>query len=139
MSSIIVLHACAVSFWFGVIGAEFVIERSRAHSQPHGYAVADNHFWIDVLLEVPVALIVLITGLMVLQDAQLTPWLIVKVSVGLIAVAVNMLCLAPVIQRRAAAQAERLDDVIRYSRIIDRLTLLGLPAGAVALILGVML
>ena len=56
MNSIAVLHACAVSFWFGVIGAEFVIERSRAQSRPHGYAVASNHYWIDLLLEVPVAL-----------------------------------------------------------------------------------
>lgn len=36
MSNVAVLHACAVSFWFGVVGAEFVIERSRGKSRiPH--------------------------------------------------------------------------------------------------------
>lgn len=139
MSSIAVLHACAVSFWFGVIGAEFVIERSRAQSRPHGYAVARNHYWIDLLLEVPVALIVLATGLMLLRDAEPSAALAVKVAAGVIAVAVNVLCLVPVIRRRVAADAGDLAAVIRHSRVIDRITVAGLPAGVLALVIGVLL
>ena len=139
MNSIAVLHACAVSFWFGVIGAEFVIERSRAQSRPHGYAVASNHYWIDLLLEVPVALIVLVTGLVLLRDAEPSAALVVKVAAGVIAVAVNVLCLVPVIRRRVAADAGDLAAVIRHSRVIDRITVAGLPAGVLALVIGVLL
>lgn len=136
MSNVAVLHACAVSFWFGVVGVEFVIERSRAKSRVHGYAVAKNHFWIDVLLEIPVALIVLTTGLILLKDAALTPLLMAKIAAGLLAVGVNLLCLIPVILRHHAADAEQLPEVVLYSRMIDQITAVGLPAGVLALFIG---
>jgi predicted benzoate:H+ symporter BenE len=131
-------HVAAVSFWFGVVGAEFVVERSRADSRPHGYSVARNHYWIDVLLEVPVALVVLVTGVMLLQVTPVTPWFLIKILAGLLAVAVNVVCLVPVIKRKAAADEERLSDVIRYSAVIDRITVVGLPAALIALMIGLL-
>jgi hypothetical protein len=50
---LLMLHVAAVAFWIGVLGTT---------SKPHGYAVAHNHFWIDMLPEVPAVLIVLATG-----------------------------------------------------------------------------
>lgn len=139
MSTLAVWHVAAVSFWFGVVGAEFVIERSRAESRSHGYSVANNHFWIDVLLEVPVALVVLFTGLALWTSTPLSPGLALKMMAGAVAVAVNVVCLVPVIRRRTAARDNRLRDVIRHSRTIDRITLVGLPAAVLALALGVVL
>lgn len=136
MSAVAILHVCAASFWFGIVGAEFVIERSRAESRSHGYAVARNHYWIDVLLEVPVALVVLVTGLVLLRTADITPLLVVKVVAGTVAVAVNVLCLVPVTRRKTAADQDRLPEVIRQSRLIDRITAIGLPAATLALIIG---
>lgn len=38
---ILKLHLFAVAFWLGVVGVEFILERSRAHSRHQGFAVAD--------------------------------------------------------------------------------------------------
>lgn len=132
------LHVAAIAFWIGVVGAEFVIERSRAASKPHGYAVAHNHFWIDMLLEVPAVLLVLLTGALLLKDTPMTPLLAVKVGAGLVAAAANLACVIPVTRRRRAARDEALHSVIRHSRSIDRLSALGLPAAALALLLGLL-
>lgn len=138
MSIYALMHICAISFWFGVVGAEFVIERSRADSREHGFAVARNHFWIDVLLEGPVAVVVLISGCVLLLNAPLTPLLGVKILAGSTAVIVNILCLAPVILRKRAADRGELGAVIKHSAWIDRITVVGLPAALLALILGVL-
>lgn len=83
MSTLLIIHICAVAFWFGVVGCETVIEQSRADSHEHGFAVARNHFWIDVLLEIPTALTVLVTGLLMLTPELLaTPLFILKIALG---------------------------------------------------------
>lgn len=139
MSALLTLHLCAVAFWFGVVGAEFVIERSRAESRLHGFAVARNHYWIDLTLEMPAYVTVAASGLLLLGRVELSALLSVKVVAGLIAVGVNALCLLPVWRRKLAADAGNLTEVIRYSTFIDRITWIGLPTGFIALILGVFL
>jgi hypothetical protein len=113
-----------------------VLERSRAESKSHGFSVARNHFWIDILLELPAAIVVLATGLAMLSDTQLAPLLIIKLVAGLIAVSLNVACVVPVVMRKRAADAADLSNVIRYSRMIDGLSAVGLPAFVVALATG---
>ena len=138
-SPLLTLHVAAVSFWIGVVGAEFVIERSRAQSKPHGFAVAHNHFWIDALLEIPVVLLVLITGALLLRETPMTPLLAVKAMAGAFAALANLVCVVPVTLRRRAANEQNLDQVIRYSKTIDRISALAIPAAAVALLIGLWL
>ena len=139
MSGLLVWHVCAVAFWFGVVGAEFVIERSRAESTPHGFAVARNHYWIDLLLEMPAYVAVGITGGLLLAQTALTPWLLVKAGFGVVAIAANAWCWLPVLRRQRAAAMGDLAAVIRYSRMIDRVTVIGLPAALMAFALGLYL
>lgn len=135
-NGVLTLHIAAVAFWVGVVGAEFVIERSRADSKPHGFAVAHNHFWIDTLLEIPVVLVVLTTGAILLQGVPMTPLLAVKVAAGLFAALANIACVVPVTLRHKAATAQRLARVIAHSRTIDLISAFAVPASAVALLLG---
>jgi hypothetical protein len=139
MSTVATLHLCAVAFWFGVVGAEFIIERSRSENKPHGYAVARNHYWIDLLLEMPAVVMVLTTGFVMLGNATMSPALLVKIIAGLIAVSSNAVCVLPVALRKKAADSGNHADVIRYSRAIDRISLLGIPAGVIALAGGLIL
>lgn len=113
-----------------------MLERSRAESKSHGFSVARNHFWIDILLELPAALVVLATGLAMLSDTQPARLLIVKLVAGFIAVSLNVVCVVPVVMRKRAADAGDLAKVIHYSRTIDRLSAVGLPAFVVALAIG---
>jgi putative copper export protein len=136
MNGMLMLHVAAIAFWIGVVGAEFVIERSRADSKPHGFAVAHNHFWIDVFLELPAVAVVLISGAWLLCDTAWTPLLAVKVTVGVLAAVSNIVCIVPVATRRRAATQQQLDAVIRHSRSIDRITVFSLPASVVAMVIG---
>ncbi len=136
MSALTTIHLCAVAFWFGVVGAEFIIERSRADSKPHGYAVARNHYWIDLMLEMPAYVLVAVSGLLLLCQTEITVLLAVKVVAGMIAVGINAICIVPVWRRKLASDIDNLPDVVRFSKYIDKITWVGLPAGVVALTLG---
>lgn len=139
MDAILTSHIAAVAFWFGLVGAEFVIERSRTESQSHGFAVARNHYYIDLFFEMPTFIIVLVTGTILLVETTVTNLLMVKVGAGLIAVISNFICLYPVIKRKLAADKEDLKAVKAYSRQIDRISVFALPAGFLALIIGVII
>lgn len=133
------LHLAGLAFWFGVVGVEFLLERSRAMSREQGFAVARYHRHIDLYLEMPAFLLVGITGVALVNPAQLSGLYLVKVVSGAIAVLGNVTCLLPVILRSRAADRGDLETVIRHSRQIDRISLIAIPAGLVALGLGAFL
>ena len=133
---ILKLHLFAVAFWLGVVGVEFILERSRARSRPQGFAVADYHYRIDLGLEAPAFLAALITGLLLIESSRLEGWYLLKVLAGATAVIGNLACLWPVMRRKRAADRHDLDAVIRYSALLDRISLLAIPAGLLAFALG---
>lgn len=130
------LHLFGIAFWLGVVSVELIIERSRADSREHGYAVARNHYWIDLFLEIPAFIVVLTTGILMLQTVPLSGLLQIKVVAGLLAIASNIVSVIPVVLRKRAADADRLSDVVRYSRYIDLTGVVGGPAAVVALAIG---
>jgi len=81
----------------------------------------------------------LITGLLLLDPGRFSGLYAVKVAAGLIAVLGNILCVIPVLQRRAAAESGDLQGVIRLSRQVDFISVLAIPAGLVALSIGIFL
>ena len=141
MNSAIVLklHLFGVAFWLGVVGVEFLLERRRALSREHGYLVARLHERIDLCLEMPAFLLVLVTGLLLLDVEQLSGVYLLKVLAGLVAVSGNMLCLWPVMCRKLAADRGDLPRVIHYSNVIDRISVVAIPAGLFAFACGVWL
>jgi hypothetical protein len=133
------LHALAIAFWLGIVGAEFVIERSRAAGKAHGYEVARNHYRIDLYLEIPAITVILLTGVSMLAHASLTPLLLAKAAAGLVAVGANAACVVPVVLRRQAADRDDLAAVLRHSRTIDLVSIVGAPAALAALVIGAFL
>ncbi|PAU66598.1 hypothetical protein BZL41_00770 [Pseudomonas sp. PIC25] len=139
MDLLLQLHLFAVAFWLGVVAVEFLLERSRAQSRAQGFSVAQLHRKIDLWFEMPAFSLVLVTGILMFDSGRFEGVYALKIVAGSLAVAGNLLCLAPVLQRRAAASRDNLSDVIRLSRQIDRISLLAIPAGLVALACGVSL
>ncbi len=135
-STVRTLHLFGIAFWLGVVSVEFILERSRTGSRLHGYAVARNHYWIDLALEIPAFVLVLVTGFAMMTSVPLTTLHVVKVSAGLLAIGSNVACVVPVVLRKRAADNEQLSDVVRYSRIIDLTAIVGVPAAVVAISLG---
>lgn len=130
------LHLFAVAFWLGVVAVEYLLERTRAQSRNQGFSVARLHRQIDLFFEMPAFTVVLITGLLLIEPARFDGIYALKVVAGGIGVLGNALCLVPVLRRRVSAETDDLADVIRQSKQIDRISLLAIPAGLVALACG---
>jgi len=137
MKGLVFIHICAVMFWFGVIGVEFLLERQRARSREMGYMVAQLHYRIDLFLEAPAFFTVLITGWMLYDPAVVSTIYLLKVGAGAVAVSANVISLYPVIQRKRAVDRDDHASVLRYSRWIDLTVPLGLPAGLIAFAIGI--
>ncbi len=133
------LHLFAVAFWLGVVAVEYLLEQSRAQSRSQGFTVARLHRRIDMFFEMPAFTVVLVTGVLLIEPARFDGIYALKVVAGSIAVFGNVLCLVPVLKRRASAEADDLADVIYQSKMIDRVSLLAIPAGLLALACGVYL
>ena len=135
-SVLLTVHLLAVAFWLGVVGVEFLLERGRAQSHQHGFNVARLHLQIDAFLEMPAFLVVLATGLALLEPQRMHGLYALKVAAGALAVLGNLLCLAPILLRKRAAERQDLHAVIRYSRWVDRISAIAIPAGLAAFALG---
>lgn len=119
--------------WAGVLLVELVVEALGSRREAQALATR-AHFWIDVLVELPIVAAVLATGVVLLLRVWPPTTLhIVKTGSALVAIGVNLYCSLMVILRyRARADA---DAVGRYGRRV-RLSGLGIPFGAVAAYVG---
>lgn len=133
------LHLFALAFWLGVVAVEYLLEQSRAQSRSQGFMVARLHRRIDMFFEMPAFTVVLVTGVLLIEPTRFDGIYALKIVAGSIAVLGNVLCLVPVLKRRAAAEADDLAAVISQSKMIDRISLLAIPAGLLALACGVYL
>jgi hypothetical protein len=131
------LHLVALSMWGGVVATEAVIEIypfKRLELHP---ATIRMHYWIDLLVELPLVVAVLASGSALLWAVEdITRLHLVKVGFGSAAVLVNLSCIAVVVRR-----ARRLKDgpesrLWRASRFILLCFAVGLGCAAVAAVLG---
>lgn len=132
-------HIFAIAFWLGVVGVEFILEQSRAKSREQGFAVALYHYKVDLFLEFPAFTLALVTGLLLIDATRMDGLYLLKVVLGLVAVTGNLICLLPIIKRKQAAEVGDLQKVILYSRHVDLISLIAMPAGILALIIGPLL
>jgi len=94
------IHLIILSLWGGVVATEAVIEiypfrRVELHS-----AAIRFHYWIDLLVELPLVIAVAVSGCCLLFFSQdLTTLHLVKVGFGGAAIAVNVYCIAVVVLR----------------------------------------
>lgn len=135
-SLILATHLFAVAFWFGVLGVEFILEQSRTRSREHGFTVADIHFKIDMFLEMPAFVVVLITGLAMLDPQRLSGVYLLKMCLGLFTISANTFCLYPITRRWMAARAKDFAEHVRYSYWVDRISAAAVPTGFASLFCG---
>lgn len=132
------VHLIMLSLWGGVVATEAVIELYPFRRPELHVPTIRLHYWIDLLVELPLVLAVLATGatLLYLTD-PVTPLHLVKVTFAGAAAAVNLFCIGVVI-RRARAYSRDGDDtrLWRFSRIVLACFAVGLLCAAVAATLG---
>lgn len=122
------LHLLLIGLWLGCVLTEAMFERALlGKGRPQERLLADLHRRVDVWIEIPVFVAVVITGGLLLMQTSPSFWLRVKVAVGLLAVLANVVCVGLVFAR---AKAARVADWERF----DRLDHLQHKLGAVVLL-----
>ena len=135
MSVIGFVHMFGVGIWLGLVAVESVIELVGRLDVEKERTAAKMHFYTDIFVEVPIILLVLVTGLMLFDADKMEGWYAVKVVCGLAAIFTNLLCVVFVIQRAKAI--EHVDaQVLRAHSNKVFITISALPLAGVAFFIG---
>ncbi|MGD8357395.1 MAG: hypothetical protein PVG42_04995 [Lysobacterales bacterium] len=125
------LHFFAVSFWFGLLAAESVLELVGWHGVE--LIIARVHRWIDLLCEGPAVITIFVTGgLLLTRVWPAPPLLLVKIVLGSIVLLVNLYCVGLVFARAAE------QDTTRFRRLTQKVRMTGyaIPLGLIAFVIG---
>lgn len=132
------VHLILLGLWGGVVATEAVLElypfrRSELHEHSIRY-----HYWIDLLVELPLVIGVVASGLvLVTLTWPLGLWAVVKILCAGVAVGANVVCIVLVLRRYASLKAGKGESVLRSeTRRILTTAAVGLPFAAAAAILG---
>ena len=132
------VHLMMLSLWGGVVATEAVIEVLPFRQRDLHAATIRFHYWIDLLVELPLVLAVIATGgaLFFLTD-EVTPLLLVKIGLGGAAVAVNLFCIVVVVKRGRRLEGDGEEEGLwRASRTVLACFVAGLLCAAGAATLG---
>lgn len=132
MSTLQALHLLFIAGWAGVLACEGLLEFLPAGDAGRERQIAVLHFRIDLLLEAPLLVGILVTGMILLDDAEWSLLLAVKVVGALTVIGANAACIVAVVRRHlgvrqagpAAAQV-----FARQTRVIHRVIYLFTPVG----------
>ncbi len=103
MKTLLTLHVLALGVWIGVVAAEFVIEFDGMKDDASHIKASKLHYATDIWIEIPSFMVVLVTGLLMLDADRLSGLFLYKVIFGLLAVAANIVCVYAVFKRRSYA------------------------------------
>jgi hypothetical protein len=131
-------HLIMLSLWGGVVATEAVIELYPFRRKELHAATIRFHYWIDLLVELPLVLAVIATGAVLLFLAEtVTPLHLVKIGFGGAAVAVNLFCIVVVVRRGKKLERHPDDGPLwRSSKTVLACFAVGLLCAAGAATLG---
>lgn len=140
MIALLQAHLMLLCLWAGIVLAEGVIELLPLRRPIYRNAAVSMHLWIDVLIEFPVIVGVLLTGVLLLKGHPWDVRLVLKVGAGCAAILANLACMGIVI-RRAWVQWRRRGPrrVLCLTRAIILSAAIGLPFAVASAILGFLL
>ncbi len=106
------IHLLGLIAWFGTAAADVVLELSlgRTGTRDGRRALVRLHRRVDLIVEGPAAVVVIVTGVMLLNETGRLAgpwpgWLVWKVGCGVLAAATNLVCAAFVVARASAFDA----------------------------------
>ena len=131
-------HLVVLALWGGVVATEAVVEVYPFRCRELHPAAIRFHFWIDLLVELPLVLAVIATGVtLAITIDLLTPLHLVKIGCGVGAVAINLYCIVVVVQRGRQLQAEPDPEALFARKYFNNFCLaFGLLCAAAAAVMG---
>lgn len=138
LNLVAMIHLMMLSLWGGVVATEAVIEVMPFRRRELHPAAIRLHYWIDLLVELPLVIAVIITGIALLCAADpVTPLHLLKIGLGGAAVAVNLFCIVVVVKRGRRLGVEADDGLLwSASRTVLACFAVGLLCAAGAAVLG---
>ncbi|MDO8988763.1 MAG: hypothetical protein Q7U91_03935 [Sideroxyarcus sp.] len=132
------LHLAFAGIWLGCVITEALFERALlGKGRAQELILVTLHKRVDLFVEIPAFLGVLVTGAFMLAGAGANPLLAAKIVFGLLAIAVNVYCVWLVFRRATAAQADRWEEFARLDHLQHKFGAVVLLAIVAALGLGV--
>lgn len=130
-------HLMLLSAWAGVVLAESVVELLPRRVPSIRDAAIRLHFAIDLVVELPLLVAVVASGVWLASGRPLDARLLVKIGAGLVAVTANGVCVAAVIRRARLLAGGALPAAVdRWSKVVLGTAVVGLPFAVLALLLG---
>jgi len=132
------VHLIMLSLWGGVVATEAVIEVYPFRRRELHPAAIRFHYWIDLLVELPLVLAVVATGTaLAFSIDELSGLHVIKILLGAIAVAITLFCIVVVVWRVGRLNRGDADEPLwRASRVVLVCFVVGLLAAAGAATLG---
>ncbi len=138
ISQVSMAHLIFLCLWGGVVATESVLELYPYRRKVLREHSIRYHFWIDLLVELPLVLAVIASGATLAVLAwPISTTHVLKISCALVAVSANLVCIVLVIRRK-----QRLDqgasetEMWQATRRIVMCAVIGMPFAAVAAGLG---
>lgn len=108
-----VLHLAFVSALIGVIATETVMELHSLRSKDLHHSAIRFHLWIDLLIEAPAALGVVVTGIaMATLVNELTTYHLLKITFASIVFILGFTCILRVIRRNRLREGQVSEDIL---------------------------
>ncbi len=136
MKLVLFLHLFFVAAWVSCVVVEGIFEHSIDDSPALRDFVTRLHWTTDKYVEIPSFSIVLVTGAILFAHATPSPLLITKVAFGVLAIALNAVCVGIVLRRRRHVAAGDYAAWARIDRIQHKLGGVVAIAMLVALAIG---
>jgi len=132
MNTLLILHLSFVGIWLGCVVTEALFERALlGTSRENESILASLHKRVDLFVEIPAFVGVLVTGLMMFSSAAMTTLMIVKIVLGSIAIVANIYCVRLVFLRVVFSKAgnwQAFESADHIQHKVGAIVLLGIIA-----------
>lgn len=116
-SMLLPIHLAFAGIWIGCVLTETLFERALlGKGRDKEMILVDLHKRVDLLVEIPAIIVVLVTGIMLLPDAGKNGLLLLKIIFATLAILSNLFCVIVVFRRARAAHDGRWNDFARMDR-----------------------
>ncbi len=138
ISIISILHLIFVATWGGIVMTESVLEIVAKKKNENLKSISVFHYWIDLLVELPVIMAVLATGVaLFILTESITILHIVKISFAVMAILANLYCIYNVIKRyQAVHSGECRDTLLKKTNPVMLSGIIGIPIGIIVFSIG---
>lgn len=139
-SVLLPLHLAFVGIWLGCVITEALFERALlGKGRAQELILVALHKRVDLVVEIPAFVAVLLTGGAMLTTAPHSPLLTTKIALGLLAIVTNVYCVWLVFRRAKAAELNQSAEFARLDHLQHQFGAVVLLAIVAALGLGVYL